>query len=91
MPLGDTLRVVIDVARSLHYAHSMGVIHRDIKPSNILVGSNGRAIVTDFGIAVKTPTKYPDWVNENSSGIDIGSHAGWMGDASLHGSRAVVT
>ena len=36
---------------ALHYAHEHGVWHRDIKPANIIVMSNGRIKLTDFGIA----------------------------------------
>src|SRR5919109_4256676 len=46
----EALRIVMDVAAALGYAHERGVIHRDVKPENILL-SNGQAIVADFGIA----------------------------------------
>ena len=51
MPLGDMVRVLIDVLDGLSYAHSEGMIHRDIKPANIMLTKRGEAVVTDFGIA----------------------------------------
>ncbi|MBN1809213.1 MAG: protein kinase [Planctomycetes bacterium] len=45
------LSIVKQVASALHHAHENGIIHRDIKPSNILVDDQGRARVTDFGLA----------------------------------------
>ena len=48
----DAVRVLVDVATALDYAHGRGVIHRDIKAENILVDDgHGRSMVTDFGIA----------------------------------------
>lgn len=45
------LSYLSEVASGLDYAHSMGVIHSDVKPSNIIVDSNQRVYILDFGIA----------------------------------------
>jgi serine/threonine-protein kinase len=47
----ELLRMGIDVARALAFAHRQGVIHRDVKVDNILFDEHGNAIVADFGIA----------------------------------------
>lgn len=43
--------VMKQVAEAMDYAHKKGIIHRDIKPENIMVTSDNRALVADFGIA----------------------------------------
>jgi len=45
------VRLGLDVASALGFAHREGVIHRDVKPDNVLFDEHGNAIVADFGIA----------------------------------------
>src|SRR2546422_8916899 len=43
--------IVIQILKAARFAHKRGVIHRDLKPHNVIIDEEGRAKVTDFGIA----------------------------------------
>jgi serine/threonine-protein kinase len=45
------IEIVVQILRAARFAHRRGVIHRDLKPHNVILDEEGRARVTDFGIA----------------------------------------
>src|ERR671925_63008 len=51
LPVSEAVAYAIEIGRALEAAHASRLVHRDVKPQNVLIDPDGRAKVTDFGIA----------------------------------------
>ncbi|MER6157661.1 serine/threonine-protein kinase [Streptomyces sp. NPDC001868] len=54
LPPEEAARIGLGMVAALRAAHAAGVLHRDVKPGNVLLGAEGRVVLTDFGIAMTT-------------------------------------
>jgi serine/threonine-protein kinase len=64
LPVEEAVGIMIQVASGVGYAHRAGLIHCDLKPQNVLVAPDGRAKITDFGIARALSTIDPNETSE---------------------------
>jgi len=72
LSIDEAVRLAVEVADALDFAHVREVIHRDIKPENILL-HDGHAIVADFGIARAMRRSGSEWTT--AAGMTVGSPA----------------
>lgn len=70
LPIDESVRIALQVASALDYAHGRGVVHRDIKPENILI-EDGEVLLTDFGLA-RTGQPSTD-VGKTDPGLAVGT------------------
>jgi serine/threonine protein kinase len=54
--LKEVVHIMGELCEALHFAHNANIIHRDIKPANVMIDSQGRVKLTDFGVARVTDT-----------------------------------
>ncbi|MEV0406459.1 serine/threonine-protein kinase [Actinoallomurus sp. NPDC050550] len=71
----------LDLLDALGAAHAQGILHRDVKPANVLISTDDRVLLTDFGIATMADT-----TQLTQSGALIGS-PGYIAPERLHGER----
>jgi WD40 repeat protein len=91
--LGERLNVLRQAGEGLAAAHASGIVHRDVKPANVLIGTDGRARMTDFGLALGANETTPpangplDVATVTRTGLLIGTPA-YMALEQLCGRRA---
>jgi eukaryotic-like serine/threonine-protein kinase len=74
--------LAVQLLGALEHIHVAGIVHRDVKPANILIAGDGRALLTDFGIA-----QPDDWTRLTNTGQVIGTLA-YMAPEIQDGDRA---
>lgn len=52
LPLGRSLKILMQIANALREAHKETIVHRDFKPSNVIIDAKGRIHLVDFGMAL---------------------------------------
>src|SRR5689334_5081188 len=92
IPLEEVLIIARQIAEALEAAHERGVIHRDLKPGNIMLTSEGKVKVLDFGLAKalreQQPTNLsnsPTMITAVSMGAMILGTAGYMSPEQARG------
>jgi serine/threonine-protein kinase len=73
LPVGEAIRLLVEIVDALAYAHEHGVVHRDIKPDNVML-TGRHALVTDFGVA-KAVSEATGSDGITSMGVALGTPA----------------
>jgi serine/threonine protein kinase len=84
IPLPKVVEYGAQILSALDYAHARGVIHRDVKPTNIMVGSDERLKLLDFGIAISSQS-----ADLTQSGMIVGSLS-YLSPEQIQGQKATT-
>ena len=73
LPMREAVGLMTGLLGALRTAHECGIVHRDLKPSNVLMDTDGRARVTDFGIAARIADPRAGVVDADAAGVICGT------------------
>jgi len=95
MPLGESLRTGVQIAKALEAAHGKGITHRDLKPANIQLTPAGDVKVLDFGLAkvatdVASGSAVAMTLSATAPGVFVGTLP-YMSPEQLNGTDAGTT
>ena len=81
----QSVRIMCELLDALDFAHEAGVVHRDIKPANVMLDSQGRTKLTDFGVARVTDADRTN-AERTQAGTMVGTPA-YMSPEQIQGQR----
>ena len=84
LPIKQAVRLAIEIAEAVDFAHKRGIIHRDLKPSNVMIAADGHVKVMDFGVA-----KYIE-LGADDATVTMTATRRDLGDDGVHVARAAA-